>query len=375
MQKTFITIILIVVMGIYNLQAQNSAPFSFEKTTHDFGRVKEDGGKIRYTFKFKNNGKQPIIIKNVESSCGCTTPEWSKTPVLPGKEGFVSAEYDPIDRPGSFNKQITVFNNITAQPIVLEIRGDVIAKAKQVSDIYRYKIGGIRVKTNHIAFARLLNTQTETQTVDIFNDSDKPIAVTADPKSLKDHLSIVANPKVLPAKQAGTLTITYNGSKKNEWGYLVDRISLLLNSQEASGYPLSVSATIVEDFSKLSPDQLAKAPTMDFETTEFDFGKIKQGESISHEYLFKNNGKSDLFIRNTETSCGCTAVENKKIIKPGETASIKVVFNSSGKSGKQNKTITLITNIPGKDKSGSDKYKVILRIKGEVIIASGNTQK
>ncbi len=375
MQKTFITFIITFAIGIYGLQAQNSSPFSFETTTHDFGRVKEDGGKISYTFKFKNNGKQPIIIKNVESSCGCTTPDWSRTPVLPGKEGFVSAEYDPIGRPEAFDKQITVYNNVTAQPIVLEIKGDVVPKTKEVSDIYRYKIGDIRLKTNHVAFARLFNTQTESQTVDIFNDSDKPITISTDPESLKEHISIVANPKTLQAKQSGSLTITYNAAKKNDWGYLIDRFQLVLNNKVAEGAALTVSATIVEDFSVLTPDQLANAPTMDFSSKEFDFGKIKQGEKVTHEFTFKNNGKTDLIIRETQTSCGCTAVENKKIIKSGESSSIKAVFNSEGKIGKQNKNITLITNIPGKEQSGVDKYKISLRITGEVSVESQNLEK
>jgi hypothetical protein len=176
-------------------------------------------------------------------------------------------------------------------------------------------------------------------------------------------------------KVSGIITITYDATKKNEWGYLIDRISLLLNNQPATGYPLSVSATIVEDFSKLTPEQLAKAPTMDFTETEFNFGKLKQGESVTHEFAFKNNGKTDLIIRNTETTCGCTAVENKKVIKPGESSSIKVIFNSAGKNGGQNKSITLTTNVPGKDKSGVDKYKIILKIKGEVILASDNNSK
>jgi hypothetical protein len=375
MQKTFISLILIFSLGIYGIQAQDNNAFSFEKKTHDFGRVKEDGGKVSYTFKFKNNGKQPIIIKNVESSCGCTTPEWSKTPVLPGKEGFVSAEYDPIDRPGAFDKQITVYNSITSQPVILEIKGDVIPKKKEVSDIYRYKIGDIRLKSNHIAFARILNTQTESQTVDIFNDSDQPLNILADPKSLKDHINIVANPKILPAKQSGTLIITYNASKNPEWDYQVDRITLLLNGKEPSGYPLSVSATIVEDFSRYTPEQLANGPTMDFETKEFDLGNIKQGTTVAHEFKYTNKGKSDLIIRKTQSSCGCTAVENKKVIKPGESSSIKVAFNSTGKNGGQNKSVTLITNIPGKDAKGADKNKITLRIKGQVIGSSDNASK
>ncbi|MFN8258819.1 MAG: DUF1573 domain-containing protein [Bacteroidales bacterium] len=374
MQKTVFTIILSITIGIFGINAQDNT-IGFEKKMHDFGRVKEDGGKIRYTFKFINKGKQPIIIKNVESSCGCTTPDWSKTPVLPGKEGFVSAEYDPIDRPGAFTKQITVYNNITSQPVILEIKGDVIPKKKEVSDIYKYKIGDLRLKSNHIAFARLLNTQTESQTVDIFNDSDKPLSLTANPKSLKEHLSLSTNPKVIPAKQAGTLTVTYNASKAPDWDYQVDRIALLINNQEVMGYSLSVSASVVEDFSKMTPAQLANAPTMDFETKEFDMGKLKQGESVSHEFKFTNHGKSDLIIRKTQSSCGCTAVESKNVIKPGESSSIKVTFNTAGKTGGQNKSVSIICNVPGKNQDGADKNRITLRITADVLDPNAKTSQ
>jgi hypothetical protein len=162
------------------------------------------------------------------------------------------------------------------------------------------------------------------------------------------------------------ITITYDASKKDSWDYSADRVPLVLNGTPAPGYPLSVSATIVEDFSKLTKEELANSPTMDFENKEFDFGTIKQGDKTTHEFKFKNNGKRDLIIRSTRSSCGCTAVETKKIIKPGETSSIKTTFNSAGKLGKQNKSITLITNIPGKESTGADKYKIILRVKGTI---------
>lgn len=365
--KKILTILLAVILsGIISLQAQQSANFSFEKAIHDFGRIKEDGGKVSFRFKFKNNGKTPIIITNVQSSCGCTTPEWSKTPVVPGQEGFVSAEYDPQDRPGAFNKQITVYNNVTTQPVVLEIKGDVIAKTKQVSDIYRYKIGEIRLRANHVAFARMYNTEKNTQSVEVINDSDNDITITFNDKFLKPYLSVSANPAKLAPKQTGLITVTYDATKNDSWGYKTDRIPLILNGKAAAGYPLSVSATIQEDFSKLTSKELASAPTMDFDAKEFDFGTIKQGEKITHEFKFKNNGKRDLIIRDTQSSCGCTAVETKKVIKAGESSTIKATFNSAGKSGKQNKSITLITNIPGKEKSGLDRYKIILRVKGEV---------
>ena len=364
MKNIFFSFLVFLLAGMVSVNAQKSADFQFNKMVHDFGRIKEEGGKVRFDFKFKNAGKQPIIIKNVESTCGCTTPEWSKTPVLPGKEGFVSAEFDPLDRTGAFSKQIMVFNNITNEPITLEIRGDVIPKTKEVADLYRYTIGSLRLASNHIAFARIYNSETKTQSVDVVNDSDKPITI--DVASSADYLTIVPNPGVLKPKQTGKINITYDASKKGEWGYVIDRVVLNINDQPYGGSPLQVSATIQEDFSKLSPSELADAPTMDFTEKEFDFGTLKQGEKTAHDFTFKNNGKHDLIIRDIQTSCGCTAVDSKKVIKPGETSSLKVTFNSAGKSGQQNKSITLITNIPGQDQQGADKYRVILRLKGEV---------
>lgn len=366
MKKILTILVAVLIAGTYTLQAQNSAGFSFDKTVHDFGRIKEEGGKITYTFKFKNTGKKPIIIKNVQSTCGCTTPEWSKAPVVPGKEGYVSAEFDPHQRPGAFNKQIKVFNNLTTQPIILEVKGDVIPKTKQVEDIYRHKIGDIRLKSRHVAFARVYNTETKTQSVEFINDSDKPVTVGVNEKHVTDHLKVSVSPQTVAPKKTGKITITYNASKKNSWGYRADRLPLVINGNPAPGYPLSISATISEDFSKLSNEELANAPTMDFDGKEFDFGTIKQGDKITHEFKFKNSGKRDLIIRETQSSCGCTAVETKKVIKAGETSSIKATFNSAGKMGKQNKSITLITNIPGKEKTGADKYKIILRVKGVI---------
>lgn len=366
--KKILTILLaaIFVSGTITMSAQKSAAFNFEKTVHDFGKIKEEGGKVTYKFKFKNSGKAPIIIKNVQSSCGCTTPEWSKTPVVPGKDGFVSAEFDPHQRPGAFSKEVKVFNNVTSQPVVLVIKGVVVPKTKGVADIYRHKVGDVRLKSRHVAFARMYNTQKKTQTVELINDSKNTVEVSFNQKYLKEHMKVSVSPQKLAPQQKGTISVTFDASKTSDWGYKSYRIPLILNGKPAPGYPLSISATIQEDFSKLSKAELENAPTMNFESTEFDFGTIKQGEKVTHEFKFQNKGKRDLIIRHTQSSCGCTAVETKKVIKPGETSSIKTTFNSSGKMGKQNKSITLITNIPGKHQSGMDKYKVVLRVKGQI---------
>ena len=101
----------------------------FETDNHDFGKVAE-GTMATYEFKFKNTGNQPAIVANVQASCGCTTPDWTKTPVLPGKSGVIKAMYNSAGRPGVFNKTVTVTSNATEPSKVLTIKGAVLTKAE-----------------------------------------------------------------------------------------------------------------------------------------------------------------------------------------------------------------------------------------------------
>jgi len=82
----------------------------FVSDNHDFGIIPE-GPNAEYVFQFKNTGKEPIVISRVQPSCGCTVPDWSKDPILPGKTGFVKASYGSQGRPGHFEKSMTVFSN------------------------------------------------------------------------------------------------------------------------------------------------------------------------------------------------------------------------------------------------------------------------
>ncbi len=82
---------------------------SFDKTTFDYGNVKAGSDGHRF-FTVKNTGDKPLIISEVKPSCGCTTPEWSKDPILPGKSAQIKVGYNTGIK-GSFNKLIEVYSN------------------------------------------------------------------------------------------------------------------------------------------------------------------------------------------------------------------------------------------------------------------------
>lgn len=104
---------------------------------------------------------------------------------------------------------------------------------------------------------------------------------------------------------------------------------------------------------------LNKLPKIEFDKMEHDFGTLNEGDIVETEFMVKNVGESDLIIAQAKGSCGCTVPDwPRQPIAPGESAPIKVSFNSSGKPGKQSKTVTLTTN--------TEKGNEMFSIKAEV---------
>ena len=119
--------------------------------------------------------------------------------------------------------------------------------------------------------------------------------------------------------------------------------------------PASASGVIEED-----------VPVINFEKSFFDFGLISQGEKVTFTYRFKNTGESDLIIAKVEGSCGCTVMKGwpKHPIKPGGKGKIDVIFDSAGRRGKQNKSISVVANtIPS---------TTVLKLEGEIAAPDKN---
>ena len=354
-------LLIICVFGFLSpLMSQTVQPkISFNKQLHDFGKFKEADGKVTHKFEFINTGGSDLVVQNVSASCGCTAPSWTREPIPPGGKGFVAATYNPAGRPGAFRKYVTVISNSNPGSVRLTIAGEVEPKPRTIEDDYRYAMGPMRLKSNHLAFGNLKNTQTSEKRLEVINNSDAPVEVAFE--RVPKHITIKAEPAILKPKEKGHLVASYNTPMRNDWGFVIDRMGLNINGKSERNYSLVISANIEEDFTSMTAEQLANAPVLNVDDPEFRFGKINQGEKVEHTYMLTNSGKSDLHIRKVKASCGCTAVQpEKRIITPGESVSIKTVFNSAGKVGNQNKTVTIITNDPKKS-------KMILWVKGEVV--------
>jgi hypothetical protein len=337
--------ILLLCLPFLNQAQTVKSQITFEKLQHNFGTFKEELGVQTVSFNFKNDGQVPLIINNVQASCGCTTPEWTREPVAPGAKGMIKVSYDPRNRPGVFNKTIRVSSNAENADVVLTILGDVTPRARTIEEDFPNEIGPLRAKTNHVAFTSIKEKQIRKDSVEIVNNSAQPIQLSF--KTPPPHLSAVIKPAKLNPKQKGYIVVTFDANKIQAYGFVMHRIYLNIDGQDDYRNSIAVSTTLEEDFTKLTPADLASAPVVKYDGESFDFGDIKPNSKVEHTFNLKNAGKRDLIIRDVKSSCGCTAVSpSKNMVASGESVPLKVVFDATGKSGRQNKTITVITNDP-----------------------------
>jgi hypothetical protein len=128
--KLFLVALLFSVCGA--LFAQDTQAIEFEERVHDFGTINEVDGRVSFDFEFKNISNKPVTLTNVQASCGCTTPNWPKEPIAPGKKSYITATYNPAGRPGNFNKSITIrylkAGDEKSSALILNIKGSVTPK-------------------------------------------------------------------------------------------------------------------------------------------------------------------------------------------------------------------------------------------------------
>ena len=352
MKLNFSILLLLVAFG---LSAQPK--ITFDRTQHDFGKVNEGDGAASCDFTFTNTGSAPLIIQNVSTTCGCTTPEWTKQPVNPGKTGFIKVSYDVKGRPGAIDKTITVHSNGSQAPVNLRIVGEVKPVDRHPTEAYRYPVGTIRLDEMHVAFNRMYSNEKSGLVVTAYNPG--PDAVKISFINLPSHIQTEVKPATIKQGEKAYIKIFYDAARKNDWGFVIDQISMILNNNQAKDYKLTVTANIEEDFSKWTVAQLQNAPAISVDRQVIEGGKIKKGEKKTYQVKLTNNGKSKLLIRKIESGSILLTIDAPKEINAGASADMTVTFDSANQSGEQNKSITMITNDP-------KNTQIIFRLKADV---------
>ena len=341
MKSNLLVLLLFTVIG---LSAQPR--IVFDKVQHDFGRVNEDGGTVSHNFTFTNTGTAPLIINNVVTTCGCTTPEYSRQPVRPGDKGFITVGYDVKGRPGAIDRTIAVHTNTTPPTTNLRIVGSVVAVDRHPSEAFRHQMGALRLSDRHISFNKMFTYEKPTLQITAFNPGPDPVRISF--ANLPAHITAEARPASIRSGERASIIVTYDAARKRDWGFVSDQIGLILNDNRSDEHRLTVTATIEEDFSRWTATQMQNAPIISLDRHVIEAGRVRKGEQKSFQVRLTNNGRGALAIRKVDTGAGgLLTVNAPSDINAGASANMTVTLNSgAGQNGELNRTITLITNDP-----------------------------
>jgi len=221
----------------------------------------------------------------------------------------------------------------------------VLPQIKTSPNNYTFVSGHLHFLDANLNLGTIKDTEIKTDSLKIYNSWEKTMTISFD--NLPAFMECMAVPSSLGSHMEGLIIVKYNANLRHYWGNIFNVYKFHTNDTLEPDKNFSITAVIVQDFSQLTSNEKSNPAKIKFDSLSHDFGKIKQGDIKEYDFAFKNIGGSDLKILQATTSCGCTAsTPDKYLTGPGESSFIHVAFNSKGRSGKQQKKITVITNDP-----------------------------
>jgi hypothetical protein len=353
-----LTLLLLLLIGSTTL-AQKGAIIHSDKPTHDFGIIAEADGLATHKFTIQNAGSAPLVITRVTTSCGCAQPRWTKTPIAPGSTGEITVSYDPKGRPGPFHKTIAIHSNANNERPTLYIKG--IVKNRTVEQppmTYPYSIGDLKLQTKTIQYNRIYPGESLEESIPIRNEGQTPLKILA-PKT-PDYLAITISPDSLQPEETGEISIVFHTDKVRKMGRIstYQALSVEYAGKKKTEGVIHIAANIINNFSRLSAAEKAKAPVAQYSQTSLDFGKLpeKSGNIISfigiggkesESLTITNTGQSPLIFYTI--TCDHDMVEisgGKKELKPGASATYKVSIRPKEIKAKLEAFIHIVCNDP-----------------------------
>ena len=327
----------------------------FDQKVHDFGDVLIAEGPVNCVFTFTNIGKLPLVIHNVISSCGCTTPEWTREPVKPGNSGSIQATFSNDQGPYPFDKTLTVYVGVGSssldRPVILRLRGVSHEQKKDLDELFTTSIGPLGLRKMQTSIGYIDQGIAKSDQMQVANLSKNELVVETD--TATPGLSVVVSPNPIPARSMARLTYTVDPSRMGGtvWGKQQFDVAFKLNGRSYSD-KLSVTGVIKDSFDRMTREQIERAGIPVIDRSYYEFGQVKKGAKVTATYTLRNKGKSPLTIHHIDGQAGATVISTALplVIKPGGKAEVKAVFSTASLdyTGEVIEVLTVITDAPSK---------------------------
>lgn len=342
----FLALAALLAGGTSALQAQNVAPqaIEFSKKVHNFGKISINDGEQHCSFEFRNTSAKPVVINNIISSCGCTTPVWPKKPIMPGEGGKVEVTYLNDQGPYPFDKTLTVYTSASTKPIILRITGLAYENERSLKELFPASIGQLGLKKDIIRGGQIAQGNTKSGNFQLANISNKSVKVTF--ANVSQGLVLSVDPQTIPAGEVANVEYTIDTKAKENWGATTYSADVLCNGAKAP-QPLKVECMIIDNFSTLTKEQKARGSMLLAVNSSFNFGTITKGKGVTATFQLRNTGQSPLVLHKTDAPAN-VKISTPTTIKAGEKFTLTATVDTSAGSGEEVYTITLITNSPNR---------------------------
>jgi len=236
------------------IQVVAQGEFVFEKEAHDFGVITE-GTQAKFEFKFVNSGNEPIVLSSVNASCGCTTPFYTKDPVMPGETGSIKVNYNSRGRMGAFKKSITIRSNVEKTPVVY-IKG-IVEKSIEVEEYSLTQLANssiIKVDKDIIAMG-VLEKGKETKGTFTISNEGKADLVIKSMKSACNCINVIESTQVIKVGASSIVTFLYSPEGV---GKVEDILTIYSNDLSTKSKAVTLVSNIKET---LAPNNMLKSNT------------------------------------------------------------------------------------------------------------------
>lgn len=301
-------------------------------------------------FEMQNMSSNPISIKDVKTSCGCTTVEYPKGQIAPGESFVVNATYDSRQM-GHFFKDIALYSDASQQPFYLQIRGVVVEEIIDFAGQYPYTIADLNVDRNDVEFDDVNRGDRPVQKINIRNASSKSVSPVV--MHLPSYMQAQVSPTTLQPGRQGTISLILDSKKVRDYGLTQTSVFLGMypGDKVHPDKEISVSTVLLPAFTEMTETQMQYAPKLGLSAEELNIafnGKAKKTETI----IIENLGRSELDISSLQMfTSGMKVKLNKTKLQSGEQAKLKITVDAKEiKKARSKPRVLMITNDPKRAK-------------------------
>ena len=317
---------------------------SVDKTVHDWGDVTVKDGPLECSFTVTNISGEPVMIRSVASSCGCTGVTWTQGAIEPGASGTISATYSNDEGPYAFDKTLTVSFVGARKPLILHLRGVVHPKKMPLKETYTVQFGQLGFRESEIKMGNLSQGEQKSIQVRVANVGKKAITVSFEPDT--PFLSFTPAELKIEGNSTAILGITVTADR-SLWGRNVYGATPIVNGERQEG-SVSFVATTRENFDGWSEKQRAGAPAAEYDGS-FAADPVQAGSPVTASFKIANGGKSPLTFYKLDTDSNRITVKSAPgSVKAGGKAVFEFEMDTTGMKpdGDNLGIITLYTNDP-----------------------------